>query len=219
MGEALSPALGPLVQSFFCRRLLAQQHASAHTVSSYRDTIRLLLAFVQKQRGRDPTQQTWTDWNASTILAFLDYLEQERGCQARTRNARLAALRAFTHYVAQQAPETLDQAGQILAIPLKRYDRRLVEPLSPARSKPCSKPPTQPLPAVVAIICCSACSITPALGFPKRWPSGKPTSAGDRPVCCISMAKDAKNGPSLCSKPSASNSVITSTTRPHNPTR
>ncbi len=132
MGEALSPALGPLVQSFFCRRLLAQQHASAHTVSSYRDTIRLLLAFVQKQRGRDPTQQTWTDWNASTILAFLDYLEQERGCQARTRNARLAALRAFTHYVAQQAPETLDQASQILAIPLKRYDRRLVEPLSPA---------------------------------------------------------------------------------------
>ncbi len=117
MGEALSPALGPLVQSFFCRRLLAQQHASAHTVSSYRDTIRLLLAFVQKQRGRDPTQQTWTDWNASTILAFLDYLEQERGCQARTRNARLAALRAFTHYVAQQAPETLDQASQILAIP------------------------------------------------------------------------------------------------------
>ena len=112
MGKALSPALGPLVQSFFCRRLLAQQHASAHTVSSYRDTIRLLLAFVQKQRGRDPTQQTWTDWNVSTILAFLDYLEQERGCQ------RLDWVLAAQ----QRRPD-----GQRFALPLtpETFDRRI----------------------------------------------------------------------------------------------
>jgi len=127
-----NPSLGQLLQSFFCQRLLAQQHASPHTIASYRDTIRLLLSFVQQQRGRAPSQQTLADWNVPTILAFLDYLEQNRGCQIRTRNARLATLRAFAHHVAQQAPEALALTSQVLAIPLKRYTRRLVQPLSPA---------------------------------------------------------------------------------------
>src|SRR5207245_2471369 len=54
----------------------------------------------------------------------------ERGCQARTRNTRLAALRAFMRYVAQHAPEALALTSQVLAIPLKRFDRRLIQPLS-----------------------------------------------------------------------------------------
>jgi integrase/recombinase XerD len=132
MPKDLGPSLGSLVQSFFCQRLLAQQHASPHTVASYRDTLRLLLSFVRQQRGRAPSQQSLADWDAPTILAFLDYLEQARGCQIRTRNARLAALRAFAHHVVQQAPEALAQTSRILAIPLKRYTRRLVQPLSPA---------------------------------------------------------------------------------------
>ena len=40
------------------------------------------------------------------------------------------ALRAFMRYVAGQAPETLALTNQVLAIPLKRFDRRLVRPLS-----------------------------------------------------------------------------------------
>ena len=130
MARDLIPPLGQLLHSFFCQRLVAQQHASAHTVASYRDTLRLLLAFVQARGGPAPSQQSVADWSASTILAFLDHLEQERGCQVRTRNARLAALRAFMHYVAQQSPEALAHTTPVLAIPLKRYNRRLIHPLS-----------------------------------------------------------------------------------------
>lgn len=130
MPNTSEPPLGQLVQNFFCQRLQAQQQVSSHTLASYRDTIRLLLAFVQTQLDRPPNQQTIQDWNAQTILRFLDYLENERGCQARTRNARLAALRAFMRYVTQQVPETLALTTQVLAIPLKRYDRPLVQPLS-----------------------------------------------------------------------------------------
>jgi site-specific recombinase XerD len=118
------------VQNFFCQRLQAQQQVSPHTLASYRDTLRLLLAFVERQSGHSPSQQTLGDWNGQTILGFLDHLEKERGCQARTRNVRLAALRAFMRYVSQQAPETLALTSQVLAIPLKRFDRRLVQPLS-----------------------------------------------------------------------------------------
>lgn len=130
MTKTLSPPLNQLLPAFFYQRLVAQQHVSPHTIASYRDTIRLLLAFVQQQGGPAPSQQTLADWSAATILAFLDHLEQERGCQARTRNARLAALRAFMRYVALQTPEALAHTSQVLAIPLKRYDRRLVQPLS-----------------------------------------------------------------------------------------
>jgi len=119
-----------LVQNFFCQRLQAQQQVSPHTLASYRDTLRLLLAFVEQRTGRLPSQQTLRDWNGQTILAFLDHLEKKRGCQARTRNVRLAALRAFMRYVSQQAPESLALTSQVLAIPLKRFDRPLVHPLS-----------------------------------------------------------------------------------------
>jgi len=124
------PPLGPLVQNFFCQRLQAQQQVSSHTLASYRDTLRLLLAFVERQTGRSPSQQTLWDWNGQTILGFLDHLEKERGCQARTRNVRLAALRAFMRYVSAHAPESLALTSQVLAIPLKRFDRPLVQPLS-----------------------------------------------------------------------------------------
>lgn len=130
MSKLVGPSLGLLVQNFFCQRLQAQEQVSPHTLASYRDTLRLLLAFVGRKTGRTPSQQTLWDWNGQTILSFLDHLEKERGCQARTRNVRLAALRAFMRYVAGQAPETLALTSQVLAIPLKRFDRQLVRPLS-----------------------------------------------------------------------------------------
>jgi len=130
MSKPSNTTLSQLIQNFFCERLQAQQQVSPHTLASYRDTLRLLLAFVQEQTRRPPSQQTLSDWCAPMILRFLDHLEKDRGCQACTRNARLAALRAFMRYVTQQAPEALAWATQVLAIPLKRYDRHLVQPLS-----------------------------------------------------------------------------------------
>jgi site-specific recombinase XerD len=119
-----------LGQDFFCQRLQSHQQVSPHTVASYRDTLRLLLAFVEQKTGQPPSQQTLWDWKGQAILSFREPLEKKRGCQARTRNVRLAAGRAFMRYVSGQAPETLALTSQVLAIPLKRFDRRLVQPLS-----------------------------------------------------------------------------------------
>jgi site-specific recombinase XerC len=80
MNKPVGPPLGLLVQNFFCQRLQAQQQVSPHTLASYRDTLRLLLAFVGQKTGRTPSQQTLWDWNGQTILSFLDHLEKERGC-------------------------------------------------------------------------------------------------------------------------------------------
>lgn len=130
MSKELPDRLPELLQSFFCQRLISQQAVSAHTVASYRDTFRLLLKFIEQKTGRAPSQQRLQDWNSSHLTQFLDYLEKERGCQTRTRNTRLAAIRAFLRYVAQEEPSALGLTQRALAIPMKRFDRPLLGYLS-----------------------------------------------------------------------------------------
>jgi site-specific recombinase XerD len=71
-----------------------------------------------------------TDLDASFIGDFLDHLEKARGNDARSRNTRLAAIHSFFHHVSFQEPACADQCRRILAIPSKRYERRLIEYLT-----------------------------------------------------------------------------------------
>lgn len=130
MPKELPNPLPALVERFFCQRLQAQQGVSAHTLSSYRDTFRLLLRFIEQEIGRTPSQQRLQDWSAAHVLQFLEHLEKERGCRARTRNSRLAALRTFMRYIAQEEPSALALSQGVLAIPMKRFDRPLLGHLS-----------------------------------------------------------------------------------------
>ena len=125
-------SLPELIQAFFTQWLEEQRHVSPNTRASYRDTFRLLLGFLEQRTGRPPAQQGLTDWEAPALVAFLDHLEHQRHCQPCSRNIRLAALRSFMRYVAQQEPSALAWAQRILAIPLKRHDRRLLGFLTPA---------------------------------------------------------------------------------------
>jgi site-specific recombinase XerD len=60
----------------------------------------------------------------------LDHLEKVRGCQPRTRNLRLAAVRAFMNYAGSQEPAALAVSSRVLAIPSKRFNRPLLGFLS-----------------------------------------------------------------------------------------
>jgi site-specific recombinase XerD len=122
--------LARLLQAFFCQHLMQQRHASSRTVSSYRDTFRLLLRFAEAHAGTPVSRLSLSDLKASLILAFLDNLETQRHNTVRSRNARLAAIRAFLHYAAVEEPTALPVIQQVLAIPMKRFDRPLVGFLS-----------------------------------------------------------------------------------------
>ena len=119
-----------LVQRFFADRLIQQQNASPRTVASYRDTFRLLLSYAEREIGKPPAKLALSDFDASLVLNFLAHLETERHNTVRSRNARLAAIRAFANYVALQCPPALQLAQQILAIPMKRFERALLGYLS-----------------------------------------------------------------------------------------
>jgi integrase/recombinase XerD len=120
-----------LLEGFFSARLLAQRRASPHTVASYRDCFRLLLKFARDRLGKEPSQLALSDLDASFIGAFLHHLEHDRGNSARTRNARLAAIRSFFHYAAFEVPEHSALIQRVLAIPNKRCEHKPVDFLSP----------------------------------------------------------------------------------------
>lgn len=119
-------ALATTLQAFFTDRLVRQRHASPHTIAAYRDTLRLLLVFAATTKGKEPSRLDIDDLDATLIGAFLDNLERQRKNSARTRNARLAAIRSLFRYAALRHPDHAAIIERVLSIPPKRFDRRLV---------------------------------------------------------------------------------------------
>jgi len=120
-----------LLQGFFVDRLVRQRRASPHTVAAYRDTFRLLFRFSSRRLRKTPSELCVDDIDASFVSEFLDHLERERGNGARARNARLAAIRGFFHYVALSEPSHALLCQRVLAIPNKRFERGPIEFLEP----------------------------------------------------------------------------------------
>jgi site-specific recombinase XerD len=125
-----STPLAVLLEKFFTQRLMNQRQASSHTISSYRDTFRLLLQFAQQHLHKAPARLAFEEIDAPMIAAFLDDLEKRRGISARSRNLRLTAIRSFFHYAAYEEPSHAAQIQRVLAIPGKRHTRSLVHFLS-----------------------------------------------------------------------------------------
>jgi len=122
--------LGPHIQAFFTEHLCRHKRASQQTIASLRDSFRLLLEFLRTRTGNEPCSLLITDVDVTAILAFLDHLEEKRGNKVRSRNLRLAAIRTFFRFVALRDPERLGQVTQIMAIPVKRQEKRLISALT-----------------------------------------------------------------------------------------
>ena len=118
-----TPSFATLLQRFFTERLVQQRQASPHTISSYRDTFRLLLKYTRKQLRKPPDRIAFEDIDAPLIGAFLNDLQNSRGITARSRNIRLAAIRSFFNFASFEMPTQLAQIQRVLAIPTKRYTR------------------------------------------------------------------------------------------------
>ena len=119
--------LPALVQQFFTDRLTNQMHASPNTIAGYRDTFRLLLQFASEQTTKAPTKLQIADLDSGLVGEFLTHVEKKRQNSARSRNARLAAIRSFFRFVAINEPSYLLHCQKILTMQGKRYVRRTVE--------------------------------------------------------------------------------------------
>ena len=137
-------SFAPLLERFFTQRLMQQREASPHTISSYRDTFRQFLTFVQQRLRKPPSRLTVEDIDAPLIVAFLDGLEK-RGLSVRSRNLRLTALHSLFRYAAFEVPTHAAQIQRVLAIPSKRFTRTLVSFLTRAEVEALLAAPDQRL--------------------------------------------------------------------------
>jgi integrase len=86
----------------------------------------LLLQFAGKRLHRLPSALTLADLDPGLIGAFLDQLEKERDNSARSRNLRLTAIRSFFRCAAFEEPSYSGLIQRVLAMPSKRYEKKLV---------------------------------------------------------------------------------------------
>ena len=119
--------LAPQVAAFLREHLPRDRRASRHTIASYALTLQLLIGFAANRLTIRPCRLAIEQLTVPLILDFLESLERERGNTVRTRNLRLAAIKAFFRYIEFRVPECLDLALQVSAIPYKRFDRALVD--------------------------------------------------------------------------------------------
>jgi site-specific recombinase XerC len=96
-------ALAPTLQAFFTDYLTRQRQASPHTITAYRDAIRLLLAFTAKHTGTQPNQLDIADLDAPLLVAFLDHLEHERHNTARTVTSYRSVIECLFGFVGRHA--------------------------------------------------------------------------------------------------------------------
>jgi integrase/recombinase XerD len=118
--------LASLLESFFRQHMLAQRRASPQTISSYRDSMRLLITFASARTAKRPNQLSIEDLDRDMVLIFLDYLERERNNSIRTRNTRLAAIHSFFHHVASRDPVSVNLAAKVLGIEGKKTTKPLL---------------------------------------------------------------------------------------------
>jgi integrase/recombinase XerD len=116
-----------LVESFFTDRLMRQRQVSPNTIASYRDSFCLLFKFAKQRLNKEPSTLSIEDLDAAFIGSFLNHIEKDRSNCARSRNVRLAAIHSFFKYIALQDPSHSALIQRVLAIPAKRYERKLID--------------------------------------------------------------------------------------------
>ncbi len=115
------------IRLFLIQFLPNERGLRENSILAYRDALKLLLKFCSERLKIKIDEAPCEGIDDGVVRGFLDYLEQERGCMANTRNARLAALKTFFRYLGREAPECLNVTQKINAIPQKKVAHKTVD--------------------------------------------------------------------------------------------
>jgi len=118
--------LSPFIKRFLLEYLISEKNLSRNTQHSYRDTIRLCVAFIAIKDHLSVDQLTIEDVSPEIVKKFLSDLESVRHCSIATRNQRLAAIHMLAQFIGSNSPEYLEWCRQIQMIPFKKTKKRLI---------------------------------------------------------------------------------------------
>src|SRR5205809_5735039 len=87
--------IAPHITAFFRERLEKERAVSPHTRATYAYAFQLLFEFASRKLDVRPSALQLEQLDARLVLGFLEDLQTTRGNRARTRNARLTAIKSF----------------------------------------------------------------------------------------------------------------------------
>ena len=112
--------------SYFSTYLPETCGVSPNTCNSYRDAFKLLLLYFQEEKGVPANSIELRMLNRNLASDFLVWLEVQRKVSVTTRNQRLAAMKAFAHYVQYRNPEYLENCTDIIAMRPKKHEKPVI---------------------------------------------------------------------------------------------
>ena len=114
------------LHQFFSNYLPHIKGVSPHTIKAYQDTFTLFIPFAANRLNIKTASLRLDHLTSDMVLAILVDLERKRKNAPVTRNHRLAAIKSLAKMIRFMHPEKRDVADKILAIPQKRYQRKLI---------------------------------------------------------------------------------------------
>ncbi len=118
------------IRGFLTVHLPKQKCASPNTIKSYRDTLNLLLKFLEDIQNIPLHRASFSDLDHKTIGAFLDWLEDSRKRGISTRNQRLMAIKSFFKYAVLVDATQVSFQAESKKVPVKKTPSTIVEYLS-----------------------------------------------------------------------------------------
>lgn len=110
--------------------LPTQKNVSHNTIHSYRDTFKILIKYCQEIKNTPAERITLDLLSSEWLIDFLAWLETNRKCSISTRNQRLAAIHSFFRYVQAEEPSGIFNFQKIVAIPIKKTKKTVIDYLT-----------------------------------------------------------------------------------------
>ena len=118
------------LRRYLTDHLAGLRGCSPNTISSYRDTFKLLIVFMRDERHVPPERLTLDHLDVTAVTAFLAWLRTERHNRPSTCNQRLAAISSFFRWLQTQDPARMACCQDILQIPSSKHDQPTIAHLT-----------------------------------------------------------------------------------------
>ena len=114
------------ISSFLGNYLTNEKGVSNNTIKSYSYTFILFINYMRDIKNININKLSFMHVTRPVIIEFLNWLQNDRGCSDATRNQRLAAISSFIRYAEYMNPAGLYECHQILSIPVKKTERKII---------------------------------------------------------------------------------------------
>ena len=107
--------------------LLETVGLSHNSVKTYGYTFKLLFIFAKEKYNLKPKKITFEALDKEFILEFSQWLTDIRQSSDRTKNLRVGNIKAFFSYIQTEIPSMVLQAQEIMQIPKKKVEQKVVD--------------------------------------------------------------------------------------------